>query len=49
MSSSVRVEATRLEQRKTEIADLDQQAVQGRLVDDWPGDGGLADLVTRDP
>jgi hypothetical protein len=36
------------EQRQTEVADLGEQAVQGRLVGDRPGDQGLAGLVAAD-
>jgi hypothetical protein len=32
------------QQRQAEVADLGEQAVQGRLVDDGPSDQGLAGL-----
>ena len=38
-----------LEQLKAQVADPGGQAVQGRLVGDRPGDGGLAGLVAGDP
>jgi hypothetical protein len=36
------------QQRQPEVADLGEQAVQGRLVDDRPSDQGLAGLVAAD-
>src|SRR5215217_6326719 len=38
-----------LQQRQAEIADLGEQAVQGRLVGERPNDGGLAARVAADP
>jgi hypothetical protein len=37
---SVGSDAAHREQGQAEVADLGQQAVEGRLVDDRPGDGG---------
>ena len=36
------------QQRQTEVADLGEQAMQGRLVDDRPSDQGLAGRITAD-
>jgi MalT-like TPR region len=36
------------QQLQAQVADLGEQAVQGRLVDDGPGDPGLAGLVAGD-
>jgi hypothetical protein len=36
------------QQRQAEVADLGEQAVQGRLVDDRPGDQGLAGRIAAD-
>src|SRR5215217_7809421 len=40
-----RVDAADRDQRQGQVADLGEQAVEGRLVADRPGDGGLAGLV----
>jgi hypothetical protein len=39
---SLRLDAAHGDQRQVEVSDLGEQAVQGRLVGDRPGDGGLA-------
>src|SRR5215218_4544933 len=49
MSVSLRVGAAHLQQLQTQVADLGEQAVQGRLVDDGAGDGGLASFVAGHP
>jgi hypothetical protein len=43
--SVVRINAAHLQQLQAQVADLGEQAVQGRLVSDRPGDGGLAGRV----
>jgi len=48
-SISLRVEAAYRELRQAQVADLGEQAVQGRLVGDRPGDDGLAAVVAVDP
>ena len=40
----VRAELADREQRQTQVADLGEQAVQGRLISDRAGDQGLAGL-----
>jgi hypothetical protein len=45
---TVWVGAADQEQGQAQVADLGQQAVQGRRVDDRPGDDGLAGLVAAD-
>src|ERR671917_736422 len=46
--SLVRAKVADGEQRQAEVADLGQEAVQGRLVGDRPGDHRLARLVAGD-
>src|SRR4029450_13558774 len=46
--SSFGVGAAHLEQLQAQVADLGEQAVQGRLVGDRPGDGGPAPIVGDD-
>src|SRR5215216_7589719 len=46
---SERVGAAYLQQLQAQVADLGEQAVQGRLVGDRPGDDGVAALVAGHP
>src|SRR5215218_1127027 len=48
MGLSVWADAADREQLQAQVADLGEQAVQGRLVGDQSGDGGLAGLVAAD-
>jgi len=43
-----RVDAANRLEGKAQVADLGEQAVQGRLIDDGPGDPGQAGLVAGD-
>jgi|Tabmets5t2r1_1033131.scaffolds.fasta_scaffold26821_3 hypothetical protein len=43
----VGVDAAHRDQGQTQVADLGEQAVQGRLVADRAGDGGLAGRARR--
>jgi hypothetical protein len=45
---TVWVQSADREEGQAQVADLGEQAVQGRLVGDRPGDGGLAALVAAD-
>jgi hypothetical protein len=48
MSLSLWVDAAHCEQRQAKVTDLGEEAVQHRLIDDQPGDPGLAALVASD-
>src|SRR5215207_4095965 len=48
LSGSVGVDLADREQRQAQVADLGEQAVEGRLVSDRAGDGGHAVVVAAD-